>query len=56
VIKGFFATLFKYGNLEIQTAGTVPKFIMENVPHPHELRQRLLDLAAEDKRHHRNGK
>lgn len=54
-VKGVFATLFKYGNVEIQTAGTVPKFIMENVPNPHQLRRLILDLTAEDKKHHRNG-
>lgn len=53
-IKGFFATLFKYGYVEIQTAGTVPKFIMEDVPNPHRLRRLILDLAAEDRRHHHN--
>jgi len=51
-IKGLFATLFKYGNVEIQTAGSVPKFTMHNVPHPHKLRRLLLDLAAEDKKYH----
>ncbi|MFH1292005.1 MAG: PH domain-containing protein [bacterium] len=52
-IRGFFATIFKYGNVDVQTAGSVPKFSMENVPNPHELRRLLLDLSAEDKKFHR---
>ncbi|MFH1789917.1 MAG: PH domain-containing protein [bacterium] len=52
-VKGFFATIFKYGNVDVQTAGSVPKFSMQNVPNPHYLRRVILDLAADDKRQHR---
>jgi len=52
-VKGFFPTIFNYGNVDVQTAGSVPKFSMENVPKPHKLRRILLDMAAIDKRHHR---
>lgn len=51
-VKGFFATLFKFGNVEIQTASAIPKFIMEDVPNPHQLRRLILDLAAADKKYH----
>ena len=51
-VKGIFATFFNYGYVEIQTAGSVPKFFMENVPNPHELRRLILDLAAEDRKFH----
>ena len=51
-VKGFCASLFNYGRVEIQTAGAVPKFILENVPHPHQLRQTILELASEDKKFH----
>lgn len=52
-VKGFFGTIFNYGNVDVQTAGSVPKFSMENAPDPHRLRRVILDLAAEDKKHHR---
>jgi uncharacterized membrane protein YdbT with pleckstrin-like domain len=33
-IKGLIPTFLDYGNLEIQTAGTEPKFVFEQIPHP----------------------
>jgi len=51
-IRGFFPSLFKYGNLTIQTAGAVPKFFIKNIPNPDFVRQRILDLAADDKKFH----
>ena len=51
-VRGFFASIFNYGNVDIQTAGSIPKFKMENVSHPHELRRLLLDLASEDRKFH----
>ena len=51
-VEGFFPTLFGYGNLIIQTASAIPKVTMHDIPNPHTLRQELLDLAAEDKKHH----
>ena len=51
-VKGFLPSLFNYGNIIIQTAGTVPRFAIPNAPNPHQLRQRILDLAAEDKKFH----
>lgn len=55
-VKGFFASVFNYGNVTLQTAGSIPKFIIFNTPNPHEIRQLLLDLASEDKRYHANQK
>ncbi len=55
-VKGFFASVFNYGNVNLQTAGSVPKFIIYNTPDPHALRQLILDLAAEDKRYHASQK
>lgn len=51
-IDGIFPSIFNYGDLIIQTAGTVPRFTAYNVPDPHGLRKLILDLAAEDKKHH----
>ncbi|MCX6779795.1 MAG: PH domain-containing protein [Candidatus Magasanikbacteria bacterium] len=51
-IKGFFPSIFNYGDVYLQTAGPVPKFILLNVPNPDGLRQQILDLASEDKKFH----
>ncbi len=51
-VNGFFPSIFNYGNIYLQTAGPVPKFILLNVPHPDRLRQEILDLASEDKKFH----
>jgi hypothetical protein len=51
-VEGFFPSIFNYGTVTLQTAGSIPKFIIYDTPHPHELRQLLLDLASEDKRYH----
>ena len=51
-VKGVFPSLFDYGNVAIQTAGAHAQFMLLNVPHPHQLREMILDLAAEDKKYH----
>lgn len=51
-VHGFFPSIFNYGTLEIQTASAMEKFIIEKIPHPETLRQVILDLAAEDCKHH----
>lgn len=51
-VSGFFHSVFNYGDISIQTAGTIPRIIMPNVPDPNNLRQQILDLANEDKKIH----
>ena len=51
-VKGFWASMFNYGNIHLQTAGPVPRFILFNVPDPSNLREKILDLSAEDKKFH----
>ncbi len=51
-IHGFFPTIFNYGNIYLQTAGPVPKFIIHNVHRPDKLRETIIELASEDKKHH----
>lgn len=53
-IKGFFPSIFGYGNVHIQTAGAKKKFELEQVPHPHDLRKMIMDLAEEDRKFHKN--
>lgn len=51
-VKGFWASIFNYGNIYLQTAGPVPRFVLYNVADPNRLREKILDLSAEDKRYH----
>ena len=51
-VKGVFASLFDYGDLLVQTAGAVERFIVTGIPHPDKLRQEILDLASEDRKYH----
>lgn len=49
-VKGVIPSLFNYGNVHIQTAGEIERFIFEQVPNPHEIRKHLLDLVDEDRK------
>ncbi|TAN33792.1 PH domain-containing protein [Patescibacteria group bacterium] len=51
-VHGMLASIFNYGNVILQTAGPVPKFIIYNAPRPHKLREQLILLAAEDRKFH----
>jgi uncharacterized membrane protein YdbT with pleckstrin-like domain len=41
-VDGLIATFFDYGNIEIQTAGTEPKFIFKQIPHPNAVRELIM--------------
>lgn len=49
-IKGIIPTLLNYGSVEIQTAASEKNFHFEQVPRPHLVRQRMLELAALDRK------
>jgi len=51
-VKGIFRSIFNYGNVTAQTAGSMPKFTLHDVSHPHDIRQMLLDFASADKTFH----
>ncbi len=51
-VIGVFATIFNYGNVTIQTAGAVLKFMVHNVHDPNGLRDEILSLAEEDRKYH----
>jgi uncharacterized membrane protein YdbT with pleckstrin-like domain len=55
-MKGFFASVFHYGNIYVQTAGAVQRFSFEEVPRSQQIKSLLIDLQGkiEDKR--RNGR
>ncbi len=44
-VKGFFPTIFSYGNLRLQTAAAEQLFIFEKIPHPHEIAKKILHLT-----------
>jgi len=43
--KGILAAMFNYGNVIIQTAGEIPNFVFESVPHPDKVIDVISDLA-----------
>jgi len=49
-IKGIIPTLLNYGSVEIQTAANEENFHFEQIPHPHKVRQRILERAALDRK------
>lgn len=49
-IKGIFATIFNYGNVQVQTAGEQVHFTFEQIRNPHVVRQAILDMVEEDRR------
>ena len=51
-VKGIIPTIFSYGNVHIQTAGQEGKFNLLNIPDPHNLRRKIMDLAEEDRKYH----
>lgn len=51
-IKGFFPTLFDYGDVMVKTASDNPNIIFRNVPHPNKIRADLVDLSDKDKQRH----
>lgn len=51
-VKGFFPTIFNYGNIYLQTAGPIPKFVIYNVHRPDKLREAIIELSSEDKKFH----
>ncbi len=51
-VHGAAASLFGYGKLTIETAGASEEFVIEDIPHPEQLRQSIMDLAEEDRKYH----
>ncbi len=52
VVNGFFPSIFKYGDVQIKTASQNIKIIFKNVPKPNEIREALIQLSDEDRKHH----
>lgn len=44
-IRGILPTVFNYGKVEVQTAGTERNFFLEDIPYPEKIAQKILDLS-----------
>lgn len=51
-VKGILPTLFHYGDVTVQTAGTQPRFKMKQVPNAHDIARRIHTLLEEDQKYH----
>jgi hypothetical protein len=51
-VNGIGATIFGFGKLSVQSAAEQARFHFENVHNPNAIRQRILDLADEDRKYH----
>jgi len=49
--KGFFPTIFHYGDVYIQTAAEKERFIFKQVPHPYKIAKILQKLNEDAKKH-----
>ena len=51
-VRGIIPTIFGYGNIMVQTAGTQPRFLMKQVPRAHSIAKRIQALMEEDHKYH----
>ncbi|MCB9799095.1 PH domain-containing protein [Candidatus Nomurabacteria bacterium] len=51
-IKGFFPTMFNYGDLTIKTASSNIHIVFRNIADPNNIREHLIKLSDEDRRFH----
>ena len=51
-VNGILATMFGYGEVFIQTAGTVTRLQMKQVPRAHDVARRILELVEKDRPYH----
>ncbi len=49
-IKGFWHTIFSFGDISIQTASEVDHFKFINIPHPNKLAKIILELSEKDRK------
>ncbi|MFA6908854.1 MAG: PH domain-containing protein [Patescibacteria group bacterium] len=43
-VHGMFATMLKFGDIRIQTAGEQSQFVFRNIPHPYETARKVMEL------------
>ncbi len=49
-VKGFFNTLFNWGEIHIRTANDVGEFFIDMIPDPHDMARKIFSLANEAKK------
>jgi uncharacterized membrane protein YdbT with pleckstrin-like domain len=49
-LKGFFSTMFDFGNVYVQTAGENPRFVFKQVPAPYQISKKIAEFAEESKK------
>lgn len=47
-VKGIIPSIFNYGNVHVQSAGSLERFVFEEIPHPHDVRKKLLEFVKKD--------
>ncbi|PLX26627.1 hypothetical protein C0583_06350 [Candidatus Parcubacteria bacterium] len=52
-VQGFIPTMFKYGNVYVQTAGTKSRFFFHQVPNPDEVRDVIIKLVRLNQKKHK---
>ena len=55
-VDGVFPTIFRYGDVHIQTAGTEERFFFHQVPEPEEVRDTIIKLVEKSKLFHKDDK
>lgn len=48
-VNGAIGTILDFGRVNVQTAGEQEHFVFESIPHPHRVRQIVLELAHSDR-------
>lgn len=51
-MTGFLPTVFKFGDVHVQTAGAKTRFYFHQVPNPDDVRNEIISLAERSKRKH----
>jgi len=51
-LKGFFKFIFRYGDVQVQTAGEAQRFAFRQIPHPEEVRDIIIKLVEQNKKIH----
>ncbi len=47
----FLATVFNYGNVTVQTSGSIAEFEFNNVAHPEQVKKLIMDLYEQRRKH-----
>ncbi|MBU1034775.1 PH domain-containing protein [Patescibacteria group bacterium] len=51
-VRGFWKTMFDYGEVYIQTAGEEQRFIFEDIPHPNDAAKLILEMSEVQRKKH----